>query len=771
MNVKKHAIGIIGFLILIFLLSGCEQIDAFKDTFLSGAKNASQVENSAKTIQPKPNLEDKGEQPPQTTSNQTQPNLNAKLANQSNIKKFADLAELRSFLDDNQIDALVYNHSAGLKMSREIDMGMVSEMALDEAAPGLAAAPSAGAGSDDFSQTNVQVKGVDEADIIKTDGKYIYALVKNNLFIIDAYPAAESKILSKIEFKSRPQDVYINGDRLAIYGYDDRIYDTDFYNSLRRRGEFTFFKIFDISDPQNPKQLRDLDFEGSYSNSRMIGDYIYFVTTHYNYYYIEDEPILPRILEDGEALCADAEKCAWPNIYYFDIPYYSYNFNSIAAINIQDADAEINREVYIMSNNQNMYVSLDNIYITYTRYVSEYELEVEVMKEIVLPRLSQKDKDRIAKIEAVENFILSENEKMAKVVQIIERYAAGLSNNEMADLEKEIEAKMRQKYQDISKELEKTIVHKISINQGSLEYQANGEVPGHVLNQFSMDEKDGYFRIATTKNRTWSKYIDEEQRDSYNNLYILDGDLKIAGAVEELAVGETIYSVRFMQNRAYMVTFKQTDPLFAIDLSQPTNPKVLGKLKIPGFSNYLHPYDDKYLIGIGKDASENEWGGVATKGVKLSLFDVSDINNPREVDTYILGGAGSDSIALHDHKAFLFSKDKNLLVIPVSIRESQGGGSWGNLSFVGTAVFNIDEKGFELKGKIDHSDGGQSSESDYWRGYNYYDNTVRRNLFIDNTLYSFSNKYIKMNNLENLDLINSLKLEMPGESDDFKVIN
>jgi uncharacterized secreted protein with C-terminal beta-propeller domain len=304
-----------------------------------------------------------------------------------------------------------------------------------------------------------------------------------------------------------------------------------------------------------------------------------------------------------------------------------------------------------------------------------------------------------------------------------------------------------------------------------LEYAATGEVTGHVLNQFSMDENGDYFRIATTKSRVWSRY-EEERIDPYSNLFVLDMDLKQIGELKNLAPGERIYSVRFMQGRAYLVTFLQTDPLFVIDLEDPKNPKVLGELKIPGFSNYLHPFDEDHLIGLGKDTDLTEWGGVRTKGVKLSLFNVADVANPKEVDTYILGDAGSDSIATRDHKAFLFSREKELLSIPVSIRESKGGGSYGKLNFVGAAVFDVTKDGFELKGRIDHSDGGRASESDYWRGYNYYDNTVRRSLYIDDTLYTFSNRYLKMNKLDDLDLVQNLRLKKTAsDDDDYIIIN
>lgn len=726
--------------------------------------------------------------------------LTEQLARQSQIRKFSNYDELKTFLEENSYSESSYGIGWGgdvraMKTTSDIsapmpEMGMPMEE-MDDISQNATAA---GAGSSDFSTTNIQVEGVDEADIIKTDGKYVYAVSKNNLFIIDAYPAKDSKILSKIEFKSNPQDIYIKGDSLIVYGTDNNVYNSDFYTKLpssRRYSPYTFLKVFNISDKKNPKQTRDLDFEGNYNNSRMIGDYVYFVTTTYNYY-LDDDIVIPKIVEDGEVLSNDKTdaRCNCPNIYYFDIPYQRYNFTSIAAINITDNSQKINNEIYLLAGNQNMYVSQNNIYLTYTKYVSENMLAMEVAKEMLMPKLSKKDQDKINKIDAVDNFILNKEEKLAKVELVLERYVMSLDEDEQETLQEELEAKMKAKYKDISKELEKTVIHKIEINKGELAYQNFGEVTGQALNQFSMDESNGYFRIATTKNRTWSQFADEDQKESYNNLYVLDKDLKIVGSIENLAEGERIYSVRFMQGRAYMVTFKQTDPLFVIDLKDPAAPKVLGKLKIPGYSNYLHPYDQDTLIGLGRDTKENEWGGVTNLGIKLSLFDVSDVESPKEIDTYIIGDSSTSSIALNDHKAFLFSKDKNLLVIPVTKRESIifdaeieidciGDGcivpprprKYNN--FRGAYVFTIDkEDGFDLKGEINHDDGTEESEYDYYYGYNYYDTTVKRSLYIDDVLYTFSNKYLKMNELEDLELVKNLKLEKKqGEDDDFQIIN
>ena len=724
---------------------------------------------------------------------------------QTKIKKFANYDELKDFLAQAPESGAYFG--GGMAMARDA-VGLAVPTAPSGISEELMNAglsqKSMQAGSD-YSTTNVQVAGVDEADIIKTDGKYIYAVSGKSIFITEVYPADSAKIISKIELKSTPQNLYLNGDSLVVLGQDDAIY-AKMQGELKRivpsrSSQYAFLKVFDISDKKNPKQVRDLDFEGSINNSRMIGDYVYAVTTTYSYG--GDMPI-PIILENGEALptAVGSPRCNCPAVYYFDIPYQSYNLTSIAAINVKDNAKPVKSEVYLLDGNQNMYVSQNNIYIAYTKYINEYQLVLEAMKELIVPRLNAKDQAQVKKIENTDNDVLSKQEKLAKIGQLIQKYQMTLPQAEQENLQKELEAKMKQKYTDISKELEKTVIHKIAIDKDSLKYQTVGEAAGAVLNQFSMDENGEYFRIATTKNRTWSQFADESgQQESYSNLYVLDKDLKVVGRVENLAPGERIYSVRFMQDRAYMVTFRQTDPLFAIDLKDPKNPKVLGKLKIPGFSNYLHPYDDTMIIGIGKDTEEttitpdcaelplgspsNELnidclpqpGRVITKGIKISLFDVSDVANPKESAKYVLGDSGSDSIALHDHKAFLFSRDKNLLVIPVQLLDGSDCDSMKGpcpavirqINFNGAAVFHIEKDKIELKGKIDHMD-GDLGEAGSWYGYGYYGSNVLRSLYIKEILYTMSNKFLKSNKLDDLSEVK--KLELKKESaNDYIIIN
>jgi uncharacterized secreted protein with C-terminal beta-propeller domain len=240
-----------------------------------------------------------------------------------------------------------------------------------------------------------------------------------------------------------------------------------------------------------------------------------------------------------------------------------------------------------------------------------------------------------------------------------------------------------------------TSITKIGIKEGTITFEANGTVPGYVLNQFSMDEHNGFFRVATT-DHNW------RSGSSGNNVYVLNEDLEIIGELEGLAKDEEINSARFIDDRCYLVTFKKVDPLFTIDLSEPDNPIVLGKLKIPGYSDYLHPYDENTLIGVGKETVEAKEGDFAWyQGVKISLFDVSDVENPSELAKIEIGDRGTDSPALYNRHAFLFNKSRNILITPIleaRIDKKDFSGEvppifYGEYIYQGAYIFEINLKG------------------------------------------------------------------------------
>lgn len=661
----------------------------------------------------------------------------SEVPDQTKLKRFSSYDEMESFLKANT----EASYFLGAYQAR--GAGTLMETATESNVP--AAAPSGGA--EDYSTTNIQVAGVDEADIVKNDGKYIYAVAGDKVVIVDAYPAENAKILSEIELNGTPSEIFINNDRLIVFGYLENRYLPMVGAGVTAESKMiapippiyyspqTFVKIYDISDRENPVLKRNITVDGNYFDSRMIGDYVYVITND-PVYYSEPGPIpLPRIYSEGNVMEVPAT-----SIYYFDFPDSSYIFTNILAINTQNDGEELTSKTYLMGYSQSMYVSPSNIYIVYNKRLSEIDFYDRIIGEVIIPSVPP---EYLGRINEIRSSNISKYEKMQKVGEVFEDYIGTLNPEQAANVMRSVEERYATVQNEIAKEMEKTVIHKISIQGGSIEYKTNGEVPGYILNQFSMDEYNGNFRIATTTGQ-WSS-------QSANHVYVLDGDMKIVGKLEDLAAGERIYSVRFLGEKGYVVTFRQIDPLFVIDLSEPSSPRVLGYLKIEGVSDYLHPYDETHVIGIGRDATEQ---GRIT-GMKLSLFDVSDVSNPKEVSKFIIGERGTDSDALTDHKAFLFSKSKNLLVIPIRLSNGTDWNIWQ-----GAYVFNVDlENGFVVEGRVTH-------ENETMRGNEYYYDwqyQIRRSLFINNVLYTVSNSMIKMNYLSSLSEIN--KVELPQQPD------
>jgi len=677
--------------------------------------------------------------------------VKTQLAKQSDMKQFTSEADLEAFLEDHAGSSSQMAYS-DMRMIEDADFAMPMTETFGLGTSVESALPSSTSiAPTDYSTTNIQVAGVNEGDIVKTDGSYIYTAYDTSIEIVQVGVDDTLSITSTIQIDGTPQNMYVNGSRLVVYGVDNSYSTEPFYELLPRQSStFTFVKIFDISNHASPKKVRDLRFEGQYVDSRMIDDYVYMVTSN-QVYGIMPMPI-PLMIEDGQVRSFDVTT---GGVYYLDIPYDNYAFTRVNAIPVKNEDLDVQAQVYLLNSTEQMYVSDTAMYLTYTKYVSETQIQLEAMRAVFEPRLSETEKQKIKDIEEAPAHVLSYFEKQTKLYQLFAQHIETLTSADQQKLQDDVDAYAKKTYEDISKELEKTVIQKIAINGSTLTLGQTGEVTGHVLNQFSMDEQGGYFRIATTKSSTWSQFA-SGTTDSYNNLYILNDDLKEVGKVENLAKGEQIYSVRFMQNRAYIVTFKQTDPLFVIDLSIPTSPQVLGELKVPGFSSYLHPYDDTTLIGFGKDADENG----RTKGLKISLFDVADPSNLQEVATYTIGDAGSDSIALNDHKAFLFSKEKNLLVIPMTVRVSQTGESYGSISSNGAVVFQVTPTSIAYRATISHVDDVKNDTEQYDRymGYSYYRSSVKRSLYINDMLFTISDRFIKEHDLGTLTEQDSLSL-------------
>ena len=273
----------------------------------------------------------------------------------------------------------------------------------------------------------------------------------------------------------------------------------------------------------------------------------------------------------------------------------------------------------------------------------------------------------------------------------------------------------------------KTKLMKFELNNGKIIYKAKGKVEGSVNNQFSMDENGDNFRIATTIGEIWSN------QNTSNNLYVLNDKLEEIGKIEGLAEGEKIYSVRYMGSKAYVVTFKQTDPFWVIDLSDATNPQILGEVQLPGYSVYLHPYDEKHIIGFGYDTKENGTR-VTNNGLKLVMFDVSDFTNPQVVFQIAVGDSKyTYSELLYNHKSAIFSKEKGIMAFPIN-------SSSGLKTNSRAVIYKIDlENGFSLQGEI-----GTIS--------NNYEEEVRRIVFVNGNYYTLSYSQVRVADMDSLNV-------------------
>ncbi len=662
--------------------------------------------------------------------------LDAKSGSQG-LKKFNSSQEIADYLRNSQ-------RQSGFRGGFE-----VFGAAMDVTAPGMAAEKSQGAegGAVDYSQTNVQVQGVDEADFVKNDGKYIYTLSGKNLVIIDAYPGEDAKIVSETTIEGNLRDIFVNKDKLILFvdAYE-KSYTIPQFDYLPREKYTPKVQvlIYDISDRANPKIVKNYSISGSYYQSRMIDDFVYVIAQEGVYY--GEVILLPVLAESGRII-------ARPDVYYFDNPEDNYVFQTIASFSVDGGD--VNVKTFMMGYANTLYVSQNNIYLAYQKNVPYSFQEKELEKrfyEVIAPLLPSSVQEEIERVK--NDDALSSHEKWDKISVILENMYNTLGEQEKRDLQEKMQKAVDEHEAKLEAERRKTVIHKIKINKGEIGYEKRGEVNGYLLNQFSLDEHEGNLRVATTT------YVYTRDSTMYNNVYVLDEEMDVIGKVEDIAPDERIYSTRFIGDRLYMVTFKRIDPFFVIDLT-PSSPKILGELKIPGFSDYLHPYDENYIIGVGKETESNEWGGVSTGGVKLALFDVSDVANPKQVGKYEIGRRGTDSEALQDHKAFLFDRKKNLLVIPVrEVEERAYDSRYGYYKWKvwqGAYAFTVDTtNGFTLKGKISH---GNDEENSYYGG----PLAVRRSLFLDDYLYTISGKKVKANDLNTLAEIKEVSLPFTQE--------
>jgi uncharacterized secreted protein with C-terminal beta-propeller domain len=563
-----------------------------------------------------------------------------KKANRFIISKFSSKEELISYLQSSENNSLL---GVGIGKGGEVMVPAVDSLTKDLSFQSFqsqtretSVLPSR------FSYTNVQVEGIDEPDVLKTDGNYIYyssyspqyfvpmrevfikpVTIKQNTKIINAFPLENLSLLKEIK----------EGGKLLLSK------DKDILAIFSDRSIFGF----DVKDKNNPQKKWELELNDRFYllDSRLKDDKLYILLRgEVNKF----SPCPVNVFKNNTSInCNDI--------------YYSKNYidgpdSIFVVLSVDFLNGEVQNKISFLASSYSsvFYMSPENIYVT-------YKITPDYVK-FTYDFLSQKAQDLIPsfyleKIRKIKDYDISFYSKANEVSYIINSYFSSLERDEELRVQTELENRMRDYYKGKIREIDSTAV--LKIDRKDFKIVSVGEIPGAILNQFSLDEYNGKLRVAVSVgDNFWvfGNITSGALNNSVNDVYILDDKLNIISSIKDLGLGERIYSVRFIENKGYVVTFRQIDPFYVLDLSDPYAPFLGGELKIPGYSSYLHPIDKNKILGVGQEG----WS------VKISLFDVSDIKNPKEIDKYILKEGWS--LISETHHAFLMDKENEIFFIP-----------------------------------------------------------------------------------------------------------
>ena len=600
----------------------------------------------------------------------------------------------------------------------------------------------------DSGETNTQVEGVDEADIIKNDGQYLYILsnqmkdesdiYKYAFSIVDVQEPDNLNVLSEIEINKYagkgtqliPLEMYLNSGKAVIICNVDNQEDR-YPNVSYMRGFFpsTIEKIkvlmFDVTDKSKVKLVDTFTQSGEYVSSRVIGQTAYLVTNfHIDTIGFDDSNITTDEPETNNSKGKSLDEIGVPELNITN----EKALECIPSAYYGDGVSYLRPEAITVDKNAQ---------------------QPEYMVVSALD-LAEKGKSNSQSILGCGSDIFCSVNNLYAAQTIYERNATT-----------------------------STTVTKVSLDKLKIEVKESATFRGNILNQFSMDEYKGNFRTVVT-------YQNAITGINRNALLIFDKNMKVIGKIENMAPDERIYSARFMGDKIYMVTFREVDPLFVIDASNPRKPKVLGELKIPGFSEYLHPISDTLLLGIGMQASDKGM----IEGIKLSMFDVSNPLEPTEKFVKIIGDGKGDyhTDVAHSHKSVLFWNDLSKFAFAVKYYDVKN----NYIYFEDYTVFEIGKNGFKELGKVSHLNDNSikhyeelsklqikydtttymdeatrrarqdAYEKELWKLYDKYDtnNTkIKRGTYIEDTLFTISDRIVQAHSLDNFKLLSQVELQ------------
>jgi inhibitor of cysteine peptidase len=536
--------------------------------------------------------------------------------------------------------------------------------------PGAAITTTSGGPS--FTTTNDQVQGVDELDIVKTDGTYLYVASSQVVTIIRAYPVDATSVVSTIDLPNFSViGISLVPQRLAILGQS-------LVNSS------VTLRLYNVSDPSTPTLLNSLAVSGEYVGARTTQGYFYLVVQQPSYTSNDGGNVTaayPTVDEEGVS-----------SVLQPDSTYYTPNRSQISVYTVilsMSMSTGVESSIAVLTGpSSTIYVSASNIYVVYSNFYPYYA-------------------------DGISGDVFNGGDAASS--------KGGQQQN--------------------------STVFRVAYSAGNITVAAAGSFPGGVLSQYSMNEYDSYFMVATS-------------RSGIDDVFVLNQNLSQSGVIRNIAPGENIYAVRFEGELGYVVTFEQVDPLFTISFANPADPVILGALHVTGFSDYLYPFGSDYLVGVGKDTVNSSSGNFAFYlGVKLSLFNVTSANST-EVANYMIGDRGTDSTVLDDPLAFTFDTATNTMVIPVDLYMTSGSQSsspsscigcppqFGEFTWQGAYVFNVSTIGFKLLGTVTQNHPGQNPGT----------NEIDRSVIIGDVLYTVSQNEVMASSLSNFSTLATIQL-------------
>ena len=638
------------------------------------------------------------------------------------LRSFESCDELETFIEDGLVQEMRNRLDPDLNGYYGGGFDDVAVFAETGSVQASDAAPRTSA-PNSYTKTNDQVAGVNEADFVKTDGSHIYVLSGGKLHVTKSWPAEEMTKLAELKLDGQPREMFLEeeANRLTIisgiFGTYDRqptsssddiavpepAIDCGF-EGCGRPISGTRVDVIDISDKSAPNITRTYEFPGQYRNARRIDDVVRIV--------LVDEARWPVNLrwypEESDTFLG------------FDIfsgsRYKRLMSENEDIIRSQDLNAWLPKATTKDANGNNDEYAIDCAQIS-----APNASTLNGLTNVVTLNLANESVSQASIIARADEIYASESS-----LYFTSRHYWWWSTPEQQDW---------------------TYIFRLDTTENDrASFAAAGGVEGHLLNQFSMDEHEDHLRVATTLTKLPDEGDENSWATSTNRITVLDNNMNEVGRTQDVADGERIYSARFSGDRGYIVTFREVDPLFTVDLKDPTDPKIIGELKVPGFSTYIHPLGENHLITIGIHQPEPDADGRVAwdeRSIKLSMFDVTDFANPTEIFTRKLGSASASSEALYEHKAFNFFEEKGLLAVPFADYYSDWSGNnyWSSFRSE-IRVFSVDTvQGFTPKGSLSMSDIYETQNNRNWSSY--WTPWVKRSVIADEFVYAISDAGIK----------------------------